>query len=201
MLVPNAAPLYIPAMGKRTEYHKEWYRKNKDHMLATGRAWAQQNREKRNATSKAWRERNREQWLECKKASHKKHAEKDRAYHARNKEHRAALIREWAKANPEKRNASYREYRKRHPEKVIESTALRRARINGGAIVKFTAAQLRARLSMYGGKCWMCGKPGKQVDHVIPLAKGGPHVLANLRPACGKCNRIKGAKRLTRRTA
>ncbi|MGX7727586.1 HNH endonuclease [Rhodococcus sp. 5G237] len=26
------------------------------------------------------------------------------------------------------------------------------------------------------------------VDHVKPINKGGPHMLANLRPACGPCN-------------
>lgn len=31
-----------------------------------------------------------------------------------------------------------------------------------------------------------------EVDHVIPLAKGGVHKPFNLAPACAECNRAKG---------
>src|SRR5690606_18230624 len=57
----------------------------------------------------------------------------------------------------------------------------------------FTKAELDARMEYYG-KCWICGGPWDQVDHVKPLSKGGPNILANLRPACGTCNRRKGNK-------
>lgn len=30
-----------------------------------------------------------------------------------------------------------------------------------------------------------------EVDHVVPLAKGGAHEWANLAPACATCNRLK----------
>lgn len=69
----------------------------------------------------------------------------------------------------------------------------RRARIRAATIVLFTPAQLADRLSMYSG-CWICGDPRwTEADHVKPLAKGGPHMLANIRPACSTCNRAKGA--------
>lgn len=32
------------------------------------------------------------------------------------------------------------------------------------------------------------------LDHVHPLARGGPHTVANLVPACRRCNRSKGAR-------
>lgn len=41
--------------------------------------------------------------------------------------------------------------------------------------------------------CWMCGGEWAEIEHVKPLALGGPHILANLRPSCGPCNRRKGA--------
>ena len=44
---------------------------------------------------------------------------------------------------------------------------------------------------MFAG-CYICGIPFAEVavhlDHVKPLAKGGPHLLSNLRPACELCN-------------
>ena len=33
-----------------------------------------------------------------------------------------------------------------------------------------------------------------QMDHVVPLARGGSHTYGNLRPAHGHCNRRKHAK-------
>jgi len=63
--------------------------------------------------------------------------------------------------------------------------------INRG--VPFTIAQLAARLTMFSG-CWMCGSTPNEVEHVKPLARGGWHMLANLRPACGRCNRRKGTR-------
>jgi len=46
-------------------------------------------------------------------------------------------------------------------------------------------------MSYWGNKCWMCEGPFEHVDHVKPLSKGGPHILANLRPACASCNASK----------
>lgn len=47
--------------------------------------------------------------------------------------------------------------------------------------------------------CQICGKympdeVGLQIDHIIPVAKGGKTILSNLRVLCDKCNRKKGAK-------
>lgn len=58
----------------------------------------------------------------------------------------------------------------------------------------FTDAQMDQRMSMFGHKCWMCGGPFQHVDHVKPISKGGPHMLANIRPACAPCNLGKGSK-------
>lgn len=52
--------------------------------------------------------------------------------------------------------------------------------------------------------CYLCklptnpnSNPGKRdyptMDHVVPISKGGPHVLSNLRTACWSCNSAKGA--------
>lgn len=52
------------------------------------------------------------------------------------------------------------------------------------------------------GRCHMCGRrhaptafgQAWHVDHVRSLADAGPHVLANLRVACARCNLRKGAR-------
>ena len=47
--------------------------------------------------------------------------------------------------------------------------------------------------------CQTCGKympdeVGLQIDHIIPVSKGGKTVASNLRVLCNKCNGSKGAK-------
>ena len=127
---------------------------------------------------------------ECRAADN----EKRRRYYAANvdvarakrreyaREHRAVMsarAKEWDAANPERRRKRGR-----------ENQARRRARILGTGSIPFTPEQLALRLSMWPG-CWVCGGSPTEVDHVKPLAKGGAHMLANLRPICQHCNRTK----------
>lgn len=51
-------------------------------------------------------------------------------------------------------------------------------------------------LARAGGVCeWPgCDRPATTVDHIIPLAHGGTHHLANLRASCRRCNSQGGAK-------
>lgn len=45
------------------------------------------------------------------------------------------------------------------------------------------------------GRCAYCGEPisfaAMQVDHAVPLRKGGEDTLENMLPACRSCNRYK----------
>lgn len=49
------------------------------------------------------------------------------------------------------------------------------------------------RLEELGTGCLYCHAPGAQLDHVVPLAKGGAHAIWNLVPACINCNMGKRA--------
>jgi 5-methylcytosine-specific restriction endonuclease McrA len=55
-----------------------------------------------------------------------------------------------------------------------------------------TPEQVIARIAMWQ-RCWMCDGPWNEIDHVKPIARGGSHWPANLRPICGTCNRRKHA--------
>ena len=78
-------------------------------------------------------------------------------------------------------------------EAMREQRRRRRLKERATNITKFSGKDLVARLSMWPG-CWMCGEKAGVLEHVIPIARGGPHMLANLRPACGVCNGKKGVK-------
>lgn len=88
----------------------------------------------------------------------------------------------WARANPERarRNA-------------LAATHRRRERLGGKTRPGVPRDVLRAKAAYWGNRCWVCKADADQIDHVKPLARGGLHVAANLRPICGICNRRKGA--------
>ncbi|MBW0088238.1 HNH endonuclease [Pseudonocardia sp. KRD-184] len=114
------------------------------------------------------------------------------AYHAdRNVVKRRA--REWAEDNPERRRQIRLESQARRyaidPERKREVWRRRHAAIKRGcSVYPFTSAQLEAKVAYWGARCWMCSAPYDAIDHVKPLAKQGPHMLANLRPVCTPCN-------------
>ena len=48
-------------------------------------------------------------------------------------------------------------------------------------------------------RCAYCGKKSKrlEMDHIIPVSRGGPHTMENIAPSCRKCNASKGNKLLS----
>jgi len=136
-----------------------------------------------------------------------------RAYHAANLEACRERSRLWSLANKDLTFERGRKRRLLSHDDIMEkqrlrraanieatreqsrrSEAVRRARMAEVLTIPFTKAQLDARLAYYGHKCWMCRGPYEHLDHVKPICKGGPHILANLRPACASCNRRKGGR-------
>lgn len=103
--------------------------------------------------------------------------------------------RKWRAANPDKASESERKWRASNPDKVRAYSRSvqqkRRASCKTETNKAPTPKQLTALLKE---PCLYCGDPAEHVDHFIPLARGGAHVLSNLVPACAACNISKGAK-------
>lgn len=61
------------------------------------------------------------------------------------------------------------------------------------AFPEIPRATLAELSDWYGGQCAYCSEPGGsgQFDHVIPLSRGGPHVIENLVACCSRCNSLK----------
>lgn len=95
------------------------------------------------------------------------------------------------RAHAEAHRARATKWRANNPERRAESDRINRYRRRSAKTIRFTPAQLDARMSMFGHRCWMCGGPFEHVDHVKPISKGGAHMLCNLRPACMPCNNRK----------
>ncbi len=119
------------------------------------------------------------------------------------------------KADNARRQAKYRaahpertKNRKRNLEAERARTATRRARKMSSPVVeKFSSDDV---LALYGSDCHICHEPvdlsaprrppatgwqrGLNVEHVVSLAMGGEHTIANCRPAHALCNLRKGIR-------
>jgi 5-methylcytosine-specific restriction endonuclease McrA len=92
-------------------------------------------------------------------------------------------------------------YMKAKPEVMQSAQANRRAR-KLGSPEQHTSADIRKLFDLQRGKCAACKikitneaktKNRFQVDHVVPLVRGGSNGRENLQLLCAKCNRTKHA--------
>lgn len=122
----------------------------------------------------------------------------NRASRERHAESANARTEAWKRANPEAvrrhRQADYERHKPRFHFNALKRKLQKKA--NGSA--PRLLADLLELYRTRGGRCAYCGggvdgKRGLHLDHVIPLALGGPDTLENLVGACAKCNRAKWA--------
>ena len=168
---------------------KEW--DSSPRRKASQAAYIAANREKRNAYAAAYgatHPRDRRAYNAAWRAANLEQIRaRDRERYQREKERQKA----YRESHREERRAWARGYYQAHREAMCEGVRRRKHR---NAVVPFTLVQLEAKLAYWGGKCWMCGDPFEHWDHVKPIAKGGLHILSNLRPACARCNHKKSSK-------
>jgi len=112
-------------------------------------------------------------------------------YRESHREEIAAYRRSWDSENRDARNAYHRAWGAENQDKVAGKNARRRALKAAVFSLPFSHVELAGRMAYFGNRCWMCRGPFEHVDHVKPIAKGGPNILSNLRPACGRCNSSK----------
>lgn len=103
-------------------------------------------------------------------------------------------VRRWRAAHLGVDAVNFARWRKANLPRMAEHQRKRRALQRGAYTLSFSAEQLDAKMSYWGYQCWMCGGSFEAVDHVKPISEGGPHILANLRPACLSCNSAKHNK-------
>lgn len=62
------------------------------------------------------------------------------------------------------------------------------------AVWKISVLQLRTRFLRFSNACAYCGSTAEiQIEHVLPISKGGLHHINNIVPACKACNYSKAA--------
>lgn len=165
---------------------KEKYEKWKERERLKSLEYSRNNKEKKKEISRKWRENNREK-------------------------HRAYSI-NWAKENPDRVNKRnklwkqknperYKEFQKKYnssvPEKKRKHAATRRCKKKDQSPI-LTENQKKIIDCFYKQSVRLTERFGFQfeVDHIIPVSRGGTHKPSNLQVLPMKINRVKGCKNI-----
>lgn len=108
-----------------------------------------------------------------------------RRYWRENPEAKKAHDKQWAK------DSWWLEYQTRPDLRlyVRQKSKRRKALLREQTAHQIKPKQLRARFAQFGNCCAYCGAAGDmQIEHVIPISKGGTHAMGNIVPACQDCN-------------
>jgi 5-methylcytosine-specific restriction endonuclease McrA len=148
----------------------EWAAANPGRWDESRQQWRDGNRDRISAQSNAWRKEHPEQ--------------------------RRTTLQLWRDANKEKHSEQRKSRRKAKPHVYRAHAENRRARkmAAGGS---YTADQIERLFLLQRQKCVGCGVSIKQyfeVDHIVPLTKGGSSDISNIQLLCKRCNRWKHAK-------
>lgn len=107
----------------------------------------------------------------------------------------------WRRDNPETQSASEKRWRKANPLTVraghLRHKHKRRLLTEVHKIDRIDAKFLTALRAAQNDACAYCLAPlfgSGELDHVVPITKGGTHVRTNLVLACTPCNRRKSNK-------
>lgn len=112
------------------------------------------------------------------------------------REKRIKQVCRWQRLNAEKCLKYQRQNYWRHlPDKrIFHRNRMYRRRTNCSR-GDMTISQWHEIERLQKGKCWWCGKDSKlDMDHLIPITKGGLHTFKNIVGSCRSCNSKKGAK-------
>lgn len=153
---------------KHRAYTREHYRANKKAYLKKAKDWGRKNPAQRKKIKDAWVLANPE-WV---------------------KENQG----KWGRENPERAKENAYRWRRENPEQFKAIRINRRARVaaNGGSI---SGDEIKAIVVRQKGKCASCKKRAKlEMDHIMPVARGGTGHASNFQGLCRSCNARKNAK-------
>lgn len=108
----------------------------------------------------------------------------------------AQRVKAWVDINSERMSELRKKWKAENKDRVCAHSQDRRAKIakSGGVLHEKEITNLRKAQK---NKCAICHTSIEKhfhADHIMPLAKGGLNVIANIQLLCPKCNLQKGAK-------
>jgi len=153
-------------------YQREYLSKNKQRIKERDRRYYFKHKENILKSFHTWYLENKEQ-----------HKQKVRKNYLKNKERYDKVWNKWASKNTNKLTL----YSKR-----LDAQRRTQERNNGGS---FTTQEWLNLCSQYGNRCLSCNKKlPLEVDHIIPVSRGGTSYISNIQPLCKHCNCSKGTK-------
>lgn len=177
---------------------KARYEAKKEEIRAYKRQWQQDNKAAIAAKKKAYAEANKDAISSWHKQNYAANTDEIKArtaaYRKAHPEKSRAAVAAWVEKNRARYREVKRAYARKRPELGREKIARRRARMRSAGVERVDYNDV---LLASGGMCGICGDPlGDTVhfDHIIPVAKGGPHVRSNLQAAHPHCNIRKSDK-------
>lgn len=126
---------------------------------------------------------------------------KNKTYQEAHKEELAAKATERRHRNIEQNQEYQRQYRQTHAEEINAKNRAWRARNHWKAVAHYMrnhgreyavplSDEVFAWIQSLGEdeKCTYCDALAREIDHVVPISKGGLGVRGNLTPCCRTCN-------------
>jgi hypothetical protein len=171
---------------KRRAWKKAYYEANKKETLAKKKAYYEANKEEKIAKAKAYRKANKKETLA-----------KAKAYYEANKEEILAQKKAYRKANKKKIAATRKAYQQANTEKFALRSAKRKAlKLKQIPVHLRDCPHEKKRLvEIYKLRKILSEATGVQhhVDHMWPIADGGPHWSGNLQVIPAEENMRKNA--------
>lgn len=176
-------------------YRKKHYIENKITVLVKHKEYNIKNATKNKIYSKKYREENKDEIIERDKKYREENPDKVRESEKRWRESHPDKVKEnyekYYEANPKKVNERNKKCRKENLSKFVIYAQIRRAR-KQLLPSTFTAEQWEETKIHFNQKCCYCGRElPLQMEHFIPVAKGGGYVKSNIICSCSRCNQSK----------
>ena len=165
-----------------------FYVENRDAIIERTTAYHKANREVGRRAVRKWRETNPEKSRAATRQSVAK-------FRAKDPEGYRAYQREWARKNPEKAKAKRDRFYAKNGYVYLRPYNQRYKTTKLAAFVEDVHDDVVLLRDL--GVCGLCDKPVMgpiDIDHILPLSRGGEHSYANTQLAHHSCNRSKGAR-------
>ena len=173
-----------------------WQKENREHKLEYQRLWYLANQEERRAKQREWYEKNQDKVRAYHEVNREKIAQKMKAWRAKNADVIWRYQQDWKEANAQHIRDYAKRYRQEKPEikRISEASRRAAARRSTG---HFTMRDVEALYAAQFGECVYCAtdlSEAFEIDHIVPLARGGSNGPENIQLLCRRCNRMKHAK-------
>jgi 5-methylcytosine-specific restriction endonuclease McrA len=189
----------------KRQLHRNWCRNNREKRRASNRRYYGAHKDRAQLANSNYYERNKKCILERGRQYHIENRERrleyGRHYHPKhyseNKTRLIAQTKAYAQSHPEVRRKARLNWKINHPKRhaahlkamhVARKARMRRAEC-GCPHVNSLIRRWRQRKTF---ECYWCsnrfGIRSLQVDHIVPIAKGGRHEASNVCPSCPTCN-------------